>query len=167
MIHVLRLYIFNFCNHLQVVWVESKELGVAKASSPNGKQYIVARYYPPGNNTKTFRENVLPRSSKSPLKKKDDKAPKKKEPKKEKGKARNTNAKPNEPSPSKTPKSGGPDERQCKQFIQFVGLGRVEGYVEGEKVEKVGRRWGVIGMGLWHYPSQMIHVRVHASRLPD
>lgn len=48
----------------QVVWVGSEELGVAKAVSPNGKQYIVARYYPPGNNTRTFKENVLPKGSK-------------------------------------------------------------------------------------------------------
>ena len=42
----------------QVVWVDSVELGVGKATAPNGMQFVVARYYPPGNILGRFPDNV-------------------------------------------------------------------------------------------------------------
>ncbi|XP_065665316.1 uncharacterized protein LOC100200226 isoform X2 [Hydra vulgaris] len=48
----------------QVVWADSKELGMAKAVSSNGMEFVVARYFPAGNNLRTFKENVKPPGSK-------------------------------------------------------------------------------------------------------
>ena len=48
----------------QVVWVDSVELGVGKATSPNGMQFVVARYFPPGNFLGRFPENVKAPGSK-------------------------------------------------------------------------------------------------------
>jgi hypothetical protein len=44
----------------QVVWRDSKELGVAFAKSRNGTIYVVANYSPPGNVTGRYAENVPP-----------------------------------------------------------------------------------------------------------
>lgn len=48
----------------QVVWIDSVEVGVAKASNANGTQFVVARYNPPGNVLGHFPENVKPKGSK-------------------------------------------------------------------------------------------------------
>ena len=36
-------------HYTQIVWKDTKEVGVASAISKNGKVYVVARYYPAGN----------------------------------------------------------------------------------------------------------------------
>lgn len=48
----------------QVVWIDSVEVGVAKASNANGTQFVVARYNPPGNVLGHFPQNVKPKGSK-------------------------------------------------------------------------------------------------------
>lgn len=48
----------------QLVWVGSREMGVAKAQSPSGAQYVVARYYPAGNVLGSFPANVKPKGAK-------------------------------------------------------------------------------------------------------
>lgn len=45
----------------QIVWQESKELGIAKAKSSDGKIIVVARYRPPGNVINHFQDNVKPK----------------------------------------------------------------------------------------------------------
>ena len=45
----------------QVVWKNSKELGMARAKSSNGSVYVVARYCPAGNDLNAFKANVLPK----------------------------------------------------------------------------------------------------------
>ncbi|XP_044732409.1 uncharacterized protein LOC123295218 isoform X3 [Chrysoperla carnea] len=44
----------------QVVWRDSRELGVAVAKNRNGQIFVVANYSPPGNFVGSFAENVLP-----------------------------------------------------------------------------------------------------------
>ena len=44
----------------QVVWKESKELGIGYAKSRSGNYYGVANYYPAGNFIGNYKENVLP-----------------------------------------------------------------------------------------------------------
>lgn len=44
----------------QVIWKESKEMGVATAKSTSGKLIVVANYDPPGNFVGTFAANVPP-----------------------------------------------------------------------------------------------------------
>ncbi|BFZ19972.1 hypothetical protein BsWGS_23011 [Bradybaena similaris] len=44
----------------QVVWKESKELGVGRAKDNTGKLIVVASYRPPGNVIGTFTKNVFP-----------------------------------------------------------------------------------------------------------
>lgn len=44
----------------QVVWRDSKELGVAVAKNRNGHIFVVANYSPPGNFIGSFAENVPP-----------------------------------------------------------------------------------------------------------
>ncbi|EDO49310.1 predicted protein [Nematostella vectensis] len=45
----------------QIVWRGTREVGVGFAKSPDGRlTYAVARYNPPGNNMRHFKENVLP-----------------------------------------------------------------------------------------------------------
>jgi len=36
-------------HYTQMVWKDTKEVGIASAFSKNGKVYVVARYYPAGN----------------------------------------------------------------------------------------------------------------------
>lgn len=48
----------------QVVWVGSREFGVAKATSRNGAQYVVARYFPAGNVIGQFPDNVKRKGAK-------------------------------------------------------------------------------------------------------
>ena len=44
----------------QLVWKESKKLGIGKAVSKNGLcEYVVAKYYPHGNEEEKFAANVL------------------------------------------------------------------------------------------------------------
>lgn len=50
----------NTGHFTQIVWRGSKEIGVGKAQGYDGKVFVVARYRPPGNNLRTFEENVLP-----------------------------------------------------------------------------------------------------------
>lgn len=45
----------------QVVWKNSKELGMARAKSSDGRVYVVARYRPAGNDLNAFNDNVLPK----------------------------------------------------------------------------------------------------------
>lgn len=49
----------------QVIWKESKQLGVAFAKM-GGKVVVVANYYPPGNMIGSFDENVPPPGGLSP-----------------------------------------------------------------------------------------------------
>lgn len=42
----------------QVVWAGSKEVGIGKAKSKDGKVYVVANYKPPGNVIGRFKDNV-------------------------------------------------------------------------------------------------------------
>ena len=42
----------------QVVWKETKVLGIAKAKSNDGKIFVVARYHPAGNYMNQFQDNV-------------------------------------------------------------------------------------------------------------
>lgn len=44
----------------QVVWKDSKELGIARAVSKDGSVFTVANYRPAGNFTNMFPQNVLP-----------------------------------------------------------------------------------------------------------
>lgn len=44
----------------QLVWKDTKSLGIAWASSNEGNVYIVANYSPAGNVRKQFTDNVLP-----------------------------------------------------------------------------------------------------------
>ena len=43
----------------QVVWKDTKEVGFGKSKGQNGKIFVVANYYPPGNVIGYFRSNVL------------------------------------------------------------------------------------------------------------
>ena len=45
----------------QVVWQVTKELGIAKAKSDDGKIFVVARYRPAGNFINHFQDNVKPK----------------------------------------------------------------------------------------------------------
>lgn len=57
----------NTGHFTQVVWKGSKELGIGKAKSADGKVFVVGRYRPAGNNMRAFKENVLP-SKEGPVK---------------------------------------------------------------------------------------------------
>lgn len=46
----------------QVVWKDSKQLGVGYATANNGFAVCVANYFPAGNFEGQFPENVLPKS---------------------------------------------------------------------------------------------------------
>ncbi|CAG5036512.1 unnamed protein product [Parnassius apollo] len=49
------------CGHFtQIVWKNTRELGVGSAKSKSGKLYVVANYFPPGNYSGQFVKNVLP-----------------------------------------------------------------------------------------------------------
>ncbi len=54
----------NTGHFTQVVWVDSVELGVGKATAANGMQFVVARYFPPGNILGRFPDNVKSPGSK-------------------------------------------------------------------------------------------------------
>ena len=84
----------NTGHFTQVVWVDSVELGVGKATSKNGMQFVVARYYPPGNILGRFPDNVKGSGSK-PVK-------------------RSENPKP------VAGRSGDSDKVQCKRFNQII-----------------------------------------------
>ena len=43
----------------QMIWKETKEVGFGVAKSDNGDFYVVANYYPKGNNINEFELNVL------------------------------------------------------------------------------------------------------------
>lgn len=45
----------------QIVWQQSKELGIGKAKSDDGKIFVVARYRPAGNFMYQFQDNVKPK----------------------------------------------------------------------------------------------------------
>ena len=58
--HSNNIIIIYFLGHFtQVVWKDSKKLGVGIAVSSSGGVYVVARYSPPGNVMNQFAENVL------------------------------------------------------------------------------------------------------------
>ncbi|XP_065651808.1 uncharacterized protein LOC100209399 isoform X2 [Hydra vulgaris] len=44
----------------QLIWKSTIKVGVARVSTSNGTQFIVARYFPPGNNLRKVSQNVLP-----------------------------------------------------------------------------------------------------------
>ena len=48
----------------QLIWVGSRDVGIAKAVGKNGAHFVVARYYPAGNFVGQFPENVKPKGSK-------------------------------------------------------------------------------------------------------
>ena len=49
------------CGHFtQLVWRDSREMGVAKALSRDRTQFIVSRYFPAGNVLGAFKDNVKP-----------------------------------------------------------------------------------------------------------
>jgi len=48
----------------QVVWKNSKEIGVGKAYSKDGRVFVVCNYHPAGNVLTTFKDNVFPASKK-------------------------------------------------------------------------------------------------------
>lgn len=51
----------NTGHFTQVVWKESRELGIGRAKSADGKMFVVGRYNPAGNNMRAgFKENVFP-----------------------------------------------------------------------------------------------------------
>jgi len=50
----------NTGHFTQVVWKGSKQVGVGIAKSKKNNWYVVANYYPAGNNYNQFRANVLP-----------------------------------------------------------------------------------------------------------
>ncbi|XP_038047451.1 Golgi-associated plant pathogenesis-related protein 1-like [Patiria miniata] len=47
----------------QVVWKDSKEIGIGKAVAKSGKVYVVANYQPAGNKMQAFQENIFPPQS--------------------------------------------------------------------------------------------------------
>ena len=50
----------NLIGHFtQVVWKASKEFGVGKAKTRDGKWFVVANYYPAGNVQGSYAENVF------------------------------------------------------------------------------------------------------------
>jgi len=49
----------NVGQFTQMVWKSSRELGVGKATSANGWTYIVALYYPAGNDVTQYKQNVF------------------------------------------------------------------------------------------------------------
>lgn len=49
------------CGHFtQIIWRNTRELGIGSAKSKSGKLYVVAHYFPPGNISNQFVKNVLP-----------------------------------------------------------------------------------------------------------
>lgn len=49
------------CGHFtQIIWRDTKELGVGSAKSKSGKLYVVANYHPPGNFSGQFSKKVPP-----------------------------------------------------------------------------------------------------------
>ncbi|XP_069039377.1 GLI pathogenesis-related 2 isoform X2 [Lepisosteus oculatus] len=58
----------NTGHFTQVVWRDSQELGIAKATDGKGMAFVVARYQPAGNITNAgyFEKNVLPPGAKPP-----------------------------------------------------------------------------------------------------
>ncbi|XP_041973599.1 secreted protein PRY1-like isoform X2 [Aricia agestis] len=49
------------CGHFtQMIWKNTRELGIGSAKSKSGKLYVVANYYPPGNYSNQFVNNVPP-----------------------------------------------------------------------------------------------------------
>lgn len=42
-----------------MMWYATKKIGVGKATSPDGKSYVVVSYYPPGNNVDVLENNVF------------------------------------------------------------------------------------------------------------
>ena len=47
-------------NFTQLVWKDSKEIGIGLAKCRNGEYIAVANYYPAGNIDESYTENVLP-----------------------------------------------------------------------------------------------------------
>ncbi|XP_059482166.1 uncharacterized protein LOC132200592 [Neocloeon triangulifer] len=50
----------NAGHFTQLVWGSSKQLGLGKAQSRNGRVVVVANYYPPGNVNGLYQKNVRP-----------------------------------------------------------------------------------------------------------
>ncbi|XP_014251443.1 Golgi-associated plant pathogenesis-related protein 1-like [Cimex lectularius] len=50
----------NAGHFTQMVWASTRKFGVGKAASRAGKILVVAHYWPPGNISGQFQENVLP-----------------------------------------------------------------------------------------------------------
>ncbi|KAF6211917.1 hypothetical protein GE061_012434 [Apolygus lucorum] len=50
----------NAGHFTQMVWASTRKFGVGKASSRAGKILVVAHYWPPGNISGQFQDNVLP-----------------------------------------------------------------------------------------------------------
>ncbi|XP_059149240.1 Golgi-associated plant pathogenesis-related protein 1-like isoform X2 [Physella acuta] len=50
----------NTGHFTQVVWKSTKQLGMGKAKTSDGKVFVVGSYRPPGNYVGMYKENVLP-----------------------------------------------------------------------------------------------------------
>lgn len=58
--HLALVYFNRIDVHFQVIWRDSRELGVGMARNRSGQIFVVANYDPPGNFIGSFAENVPP-----------------------------------------------------------------------------------------------------------
>jgi hypothetical protein len=52
------IWLFSLTAIFQMLWRDTKEIGIAVARNKNGKAVIVCNYYPPGNIRNEFEQNV-------------------------------------------------------------------------------------------------------------
>ena len=52
-------YRYNTKNFTQMVWKETKQVGIGMAQGKSGNWYFVANYYPKGNEEGEFKKNVI------------------------------------------------------------------------------------------------------------
>lgn len=51
--------VYNSLHFTQIIWKDSKELGIAYVKNSMGQTFVVANYNPKGNILGQFQENVL------------------------------------------------------------------------------------------------------------